>query len=101
MPYDFGLVNLAQKCGITVLKKLPDGEYQARCPFCGDTQKHKNKGHLYLNSTQGKWYCNCCGEGGLHPFPLRQAPGGGQQDSLPGAVEWSPGAGCGGNKAVL
>lgn len=64
MPYDFDLIDLAQKCGIAVLKKLPDGEYQARCPFCGDSQKHKNKGHLHLNPAQGKWYCNRCGEGG-------------------------------------
>lgn len=64
MPYDFDLIDLAQKCGIAVLKKLSSGEYQARCPFCGDSQKHRNKGHLHLNPAQGKWYCNRCGEGG-------------------------------------
>lgn len=64
MLYDFDLVDLAQKCRITILKQLPNGEYQARCPFCGDSQKHQNKGHLYLNPAQGKWYCNRCGEGG-------------------------------------
>ena len=29
-------------------KKVNDIEYQTRCPYCGDTQKNFNDGHLYM-----------------------------------------------------
>jgi hypothetical protein len=31
-----------------------------RCPFCGDSRKNKNKGHLYVSRTIPVWYCHRC-----------------------------------------
>ena len=30
------------------IRKVNDDEYQTRCPYCGDTQKNFNDGHLYI-----------------------------------------------------
>lgn len=30
------------------IRKVNDVEYQTRCPYCGDTQKNFNDGHLYI-----------------------------------------------------
>ena len=32
------------------IRKVNDVEYQTRCPYCGDTQKNFNDGHLYINA---------------------------------------------------
>ena len=29
-------------------RKVHEGQYRIRCPFCGDTQKNWNEGHLYI-----------------------------------------------------
>ena len=29
-------------------RKVHEGQYRIRCPFCGDTQKNLNEGHLYI-----------------------------------------------------
>lgn len=48
-------------------KKVHEGQYRMRCPFCGDTQKNMNEGHLYLKidlDTDYNIAYNCfkCGE---------------------------------------
>lgn len=41
--------------------RLGSGQVQARCPFCGDTNKY---GHLYISQEFGAWTCHRCGEKG-------------------------------------
>jgi hypothetical protein len=60
----FDIVEVARRCGISVLKQLPDGQWLARCPFCGDSQKSQQHGHLYLKQATGEYKCQRCGEGG-------------------------------------
>jgi hypothetical protein len=48
-------------------KKVHEGQYRMRCPFCGDTQKNMNEGHLYLkidldNDYNIAYNCFKCGE---------------------------------------
>lgn len=50
-------------------KKVHEGQYRIRCPFCGDTQKNLNEGHLYIKAELDNDYSvvyNCfkCGEHG-------------------------------------
>lgn len=61
---DFDILEVARRCGVTVLRPLPDGQWLARCPFCGDSQKSKSHGHLYLKPATGEFKCHRCGEGG-------------------------------------
>jgi len=37
------------------------GEWQLKCLFCDDSNKH---GHLYVNRDHGAWICHRCGERG-------------------------------------
>lgn len=60
----FDIVEVARRCGISVLKQLPDGQWLGRCPFCGDSQKSQKHGHLYLKPSTGEYKCQRCGEGG-------------------------------------
>lgn len=62
------LKNAQRVCIESLLKS--DGMLIARCPFCGDSVKNKNKGHLYIkvrpNDDEIPWYkCHRCGSGGL------------------------------------
>ncbi|MCS5696964.1 DUF3854 domain-containing protein [Desulfofundulus thermocisternus] len=63
MFYDFDIVEIAQRMGITLLKQLHDGQVLARCPFCGDSRK-QHHGHLYLRGETGEYICHRCGESG-------------------------------------
>lgn len=61
-------------------KKVHEGQYRMRCPFCGDTQKNLNEGHLYikshLNTTDPIAYnCFKCGESGYDIEKLLNALG--------------------------
>lgn len=60
----FDIIEVVRRCGIPILKQLPDGQYLARCPFCGDSQKSEQHGHLYLKPETGEYKCHRCGEGG-------------------------------------
>ena len=44
-------------------KKIRAGVYNFRCPYCGDSQKHKNKarGYIYQNKTDYNFKCHNCG----------------------------------------
>ena len=44
-------------------KKVRAGVYNFRCPYCGDSQKHKNKarGYIYQNKTDYNFKCHNCG----------------------------------------
>jgi len=35
-----------------------------RCPYCGDSRKHKNKGHLYIDKFRPIFHCVRCNESG-------------------------------------
>ena len=51
--------------------------YQIRCPFCGDSQKHKNKARGYFFGKQQRLFYRChnCGVGrSLSNFLKEQAP---------------------------
>ena len=61
---NFDIVEVARRCGIHVLKRLPDEQWLARCPFCGDSQKSQKHGHLYLKPSTGEYKCQRCGVGG-------------------------------------
>lgn len=37
--------------------------YIIRCPYCGDSRKRKNYGHLYISKNQPVFRCNRCGFG--------------------------------------
>ena len=45
-------------------KKLRDYLYTCRCPYCGDSQKMKNKtrGYFYRKSEQMNFFCHNCGK---------------------------------------
>ena len=38
--------------------------YLFRCPYCGDSKKSENKGHLYASTLKPVFYCVRCGYGG-------------------------------------
>lgn len=40
-----------------------DGELWLRCPYCGDSEKHKDKAHFSVNGA-GLYHCMRCGIGG-------------------------------------
>ncbi len=46
-------------------KKVKDGLYNFRCPYCGDSQKHKNKarGYFFLIKMRMVYKCHNCGIG--------------------------------------
>ena len=39
-------------------------DYVYRCPFCGDSSRHSNKGHLYISKTKPIYHCLRCGASG-------------------------------------
>lgn len=39
-------------------------DYVYRCPFCGDSAKHRNKGHLYVSKTKPIFHCLRCNASG-------------------------------------
>jgi len=43
--------------------KKKDGLYNFRCPYCGDSQRHKNKtrGYIYRNKNDHNFKCHNCG----------------------------------------
>ena len=43
--------------------KKKNGLYNFRCPYCGDSQKHKNKarGYLYIVKNDYNFKCHNCG----------------------------------------
>lgn len=45
-------------------KKLRDYLYTCRCPYCGDSQKQKNKtrGYFYRKGEQMNFFCHNCGK---------------------------------------
>ena len=50
---------LKQKTGFVKEDSL-GREIITRCPFCGDSVRHKNKGHLYINKETGVYNCFRC-----------------------------------------
>ena len=54
-------------------KKVKDGLYNFRCPYCGDSQKHKNKARGYLFLMKGRYVYKChnCGIGRSFPNFLK------------------------------
>ena len=44
-------------------KKVRAGVYNFRCPYCGDSQRHKNKarGYIYRNEADYNFKCHNCG----------------------------------------
>ena len=44
-------------------KKVRAGVYNFRCPYCGDSQRHKNKarGYIYQNKADYNFKCHNCG----------------------------------------
>ncbi|AEG14507.1 DNA primase [Desulfofundulus kuznetsovii DSM 6115] len=61
---DFDIIEVAERLGLQFVKKGPGDERIYRCPFCGDSTKHPNKGHLYVNARTGVFKCHRCGEEG-------------------------------------
>lgn len=60
---EFDILEVARRCGIPIIKQLPDGQWLARCPFCGDSRR-ENHGHLTLDPRTGRYHCKKCWEGG-------------------------------------
>ena len=46
-------------------KNLKSGVYNFRCPYCGDSQKHRNKarGYFFLKKSEYIYKCHNCGVG--------------------------------------
>lgn len=57
---NFPILEVANRLGLRFIKKGPGAEYIYRCPFCGDSEKHPNKGHLYLNTETDTYCCHRC-----------------------------------------
>ena len=58
-------------------KNLKSGLYNFRCPYCGDSQKHRNKarGYFFLKKSEYIFKCHNCGMGrSLGNFLKDQAP---------------------------
>lgn len=52
-------------------KKVHEGQYRIRCPFCGDSKKNLNEGHLYIkcdldNDNNIQYNCFKCNENSGH-----------------------------------
>ncbi|MCF8010862.1 MAG: DUF3854 domain-containing protein [Clostridiales bacterium] len=61
---DFDIIGVAQRLGLIYIKPGPGAEEVYRCPFCGDSIKHRNKGHLYINTVNNIFKCQRCGTEG-------------------------------------
>ena len=51
-------------------KQVNDTEFRTRCPFCGDSQKNFNTGHMYIKINVEDnfpivWNCFKCNEHGI------------------------------------
>jgi len=57
---EFDILEVAQRCGVQILKPLRNGQWLARCPFCGDSANPKH-GHLYLKPDTGEYKCHHAG----------------------------------------
>ncbi|MCL6479282.1 MAG: DUF3854 domain-containing protein [Peptococcaceae bacterium] len=55
---------MASRLRLKFVKDGPGDEKIYRCPFCGDSIKHPDKGHLYINTARGTYSCKRCGEEG-------------------------------------
>ena len=58
-------------------KNVKSGLYNFRCPYCGDSQKHRNKarGYFFLKKSEYIFKCHNCGMGrSLGNFLKDQAP---------------------------
>ncbi len=61
---EFDIIEVSQKLGLKFVKPGPGNEIIYRCPFCGDSQKNPNKGHLYINKRANQFKCQRCGQTG-------------------------------------
>ncbi|OPX89445.1 MAG: hypothetical protein A4E53_01522 [Pelotomaculum sp. PtaB.Bin104] len=61
---EFDTIKVAQKLGLRFIRNGPSDERIFRCPICGDSTQHPNKGHLYINAKSGKFRCQRCYEEG-------------------------------------
>lgn len=61
---EFDIIEIARRVNITLLKQMNDGQWLARCPFCGDSSKNTKHGHLYLKPSTGEYACHRCGQMG-------------------------------------
>lgn len=61
---EFNILEVAEKLGLRFIKDGPGDEKIYRCPFCGDSWKHPDKGHLYINARLGTFKCHRCGAEG-------------------------------------
>ena len=54
-------------------KKVKDGLYNFRCPYCGDSSRHKNKARGYFFEMKGRmvYKCHNCGIGRTTPNFLK------------------------------
>ena len=54
-------------------KKVRDGLYNFRCPYCGDSQKHRNKarGYFFAIKQRMVYKCHNCGVGRTAPNFLK------------------------------
>ncbi len=58
---DFDILEVARRCGVQIFDRAPrNGWWQARCPFCGDSNNLKH-GHLYLHPETGSYKCQRLG----------------------------------------
>jgi len=61
---EFNITEVATILGLKYVGPGPADESIYRCPFCGDSVKHPNKGHLYINTSSGQFRCHKCYEEG-------------------------------------
>lgn len=57
---EFDTIKVAQKLGLRFIENGPGDEKIFRCPLCGDSTKHPNRGHFYINAVSGKFRCQKC-----------------------------------------
>lgn len=60
---DIDILDVVREHGLVQIKRSGD-EIIFRCPFCGDSRKRQNHGHLYINHRKGLFKCHRCGEEG-------------------------------------
>lgn len=61
---DFNILEVASALKLKHVGPGPGNEVIFRCPFCGDSEKHPEKGHLSINGVSGQFRCHRCLEEG-------------------------------------
>lgn len=61
---EISIIDVLNRLNMTPVKTPKGRHWIYRCPFCGDSRKRDNHGHLYVEIKKNVWQCHRCGENG-------------------------------------